>query len=198
MMNYSIYDMETEYAVHATRTFAQIFETADNFIEYYGNGLIPKTITDASARTLYYLLYARFANSPIANRVDETQFVLRLMSTIFQYGPAWEKRLDIQQKIRGWTEQELLTGSTEIYNTSLNPSSGPVANSREVLTTVNQQNASMRTKDKMNAYAYLLSLLEEDFTEAFLSRFDELFLRGIISPTGAVIYSTTQEDPTNV
>lgn len=197
MMNLSIYDAQTEYGIYATRTFAHIFETVDDFISFYGSGLIPKTIKDENARTLYYLLYARYANSPIANRADESQFMLRLMSIIFQYGPSWEKRLEVQEKIRGWSEQELLTGSTEIYNTSLNPSSGPVVNSREVLPTVNQQNASMRTKDKMNAYAYLLSLLEEDITENFLIHFDDLFLRGILPATGAVLYSTTQEDPTN-
>lgn len=193
MTDLSIYDAQTEYAIYPTRTFAHIFETADDFIAFYGSGLIPKTIKDKNARTLYYLLYARYANSPIANRADESQFMLRLMSIIFQYGPSWEKRLEVQETIRGWTEAELLTGATEIYNTSLNPSSGPINDSREVLKTVNQQNASMRTKDRMNAYAYLLSLLEEDITENFLIHFDDLFLRGILPPTGAVLYPTKED-----
>jgi hypothetical protein len=35
---------------------------------------------------VYYLLYARYGNNPIANR-DENQFKFKIFSVIFQYGP---------------------------------------------------------------------------------------------------------------
>ena len=60
---------------------------------------------------VFYLLYARYGNNPIANQ-DINQWKFKIFSVIFQYGPTWEKRLDLQSKIRSLTDDELLTGST--------------------------------------------------------------------------------------
>lgn len=189
----NFYESGSQYGIYKTRKFVDIFDSEETFITAYSNGMIPQTITAESARTLFYLLYARYGNSHIANAIDENQFVAQVMAIIFQYGPTWEKRLEIQQKVRNWTEEEILIGATDIYNTSLNPSTGPLNNAREALTTVNQQNASIRTKDKMSAYAYLLSLLETDVTEEFLGKFRKLFI-SVINPVGTLLYPTYEEE----
>ena len=190
---YNFYESGTDYGIYKTRKFTDIFDSAETFLGAYNNGMIPTTISATSANTLFYLLYARYGNSHIANTIDENQFVAQVMAIIFQYGPAWEKRLEIQEKVRNWTEEEILEGATDIYNTSLNPSTGPFNNSREALKTVNQQNASMRTRDKMSAYAYLMSLLETDVTEDFLGKFRKLFIT-IINPVGTLLYPTIEEE----
>lgn len=189
----NFYISGSQHGIYQTRRFTDIFPSLEEFLAAYQNGMIPETISVDSASTLFYLLYARYGNSHIANTIDENQWIAQVMAIIFQFGPSWEKRLEVQEKIRNWTEDEILIGATDIYNTSLNPSSGPVNDSREALKTVNQQNASMRTKDKMSAYAYLLSLLETDVTEDFISKFRNLFIT-IINPVGTLLYPTYDEE----
>ena len=63
-------------------------------------------MTDASILTTYVLLSARYGNSSISNN-DINKFLLKLSSTIFQYGPSWEKRLDVQSTLRQLSEDEI-------------------------------------------------------------------------------------------
>lgn len=90
-----------------TKIFTDIFDDAGTFVFYYQHSGIPTTISTASATTLYYLLYARYANSPIAN-YDEEQFKYKVFSIVFQYGPTWEKKLSIQQTLRGLSLNDLI------------------------------------------------------------------------------------------
>ena len=102
-----------------TKLFCEIFEDAETFsTEYKASGLYDATtsgspavihlnnsLSDTNINILYYLLYAKYANNPIAN-YDENQFKYKLWAIIFQYGPAWAKKLDIQNKVRELTDDE--------------------------------------------------------------------------------------------
>lgn len=95
---------------YETVLFDDVFEDVNDFLYNYNNSGIPTTITSQNATILYYLLYAKYGNSPIANR-DENQFKYKINSIIWQYGPTWEKRLSIQDTLRGFTEADLKTGA---------------------------------------------------------------------------------------
>ena len=84
------------------------------------NPIVPH---DNVSRT-FYLLYAKYGNNPIANR-DINQFKMKVFGLIFQYGPTWEKRLEVQERLRGISDGDLLKGSKAIYNTAMNPSPSP-------------------------------------------------------------------------
>ncbi|MDD7755503.1 MAG: hypothetical protein PUJ51_13510, partial [Clostridiales bacterium] len=103
--------MNSVYGNYRTRTFNDIYPTFEDFKDdvaiYNSIGLNPNFKEDTN-QTLFYLLSARYGNSSVANS-DENQFKLKLFSTIFQYGPTWEKRLSIQTDLRALTEDELLT-----------------------------------------------------------------------------------------
>lgn len=167
-----------------TQTFQEIYEKVGDFLQDYDDicdttsedGGIPKGITDANAKILYYLLYAKFGNSPIAN-LDVNQFKYKLFSNIFQYGPAWEKRLEIQEKLKALnlTEGDLFEGSTQIYNHAFNPSAAPTTQTNTELSYINDQNVSKHKKNIMVAYSELMALLRTDVTEDFLARFTKLF-----------------------
>ena len=83
-----------------TKLMTEVWSDASGFLTDYQNVGIPTTISNQNATTLYYLLYARYGNTPIAN-YDENQWKYKMFSIIFQYGPTWEKRLDIQTTLRG-------------------------------------------------------------------------------------------------
>ena len=167
------YDYDDIAGLTITPTFRDVYTSEEVFLEEYNNGMFPTTISATSARTLYYLLYARYGNEEMADTIDIHQWKAQLMSIIFQYAPAWEKRLEIQEKIRGWNEDQILQGSEEIYNMAQHP--GKAVPEDGLVKAINQQNVNYRKKDKMNAYSYLLSLLDTDITEELLIRFKPLF-----------------------
>ena len=121
-----------------TKLFTEVFDDAGTFVYYYKNIGIPTTISDANARTLYYLLYARYGNSPIAN-YDEEQFKYKIFSVVFQYGPTWEKRLSVQQTLRDMQLSDLVDNGqlSELFQGSgsnSSTSSGTNGNTRTLNT----------------------------------------------------------------
>lgn len=182
------------YGGFRTRKFTDIYGKVEDFITDYNNNGISPTISQESLTTLYYLLYARYGNSHIANS-DENQFKYKVFSTIFMYGPAWEKRLDVQKKVRGFTEDDLITGSKQIVNHAFNPSTEPSTSTLQELTTINDQNTSSYKKSKLDAYGLLWNLLATDVTEEFINKFRKLFIQ-ITSPDYPLLYETITDDST--
>lgn len=192
------------YGNYRNRKFTDIWGNVDAFLSDYQNNGISTTITDASATLLFYLLYARYGNSTVASS-DENQFRYKIFSTIFMYGPTWEKRLEIQKSVRELDLEELMDGGKAVYNTALNPGQ-PVAggqgapvgegtNTLDELTYINQQNTTKYKKSKVDAYAVILNLLETDVTEAFINKFKKLFLT-VVTPELPLWYRTKNSEET--
>ena len=172
-------------AMYNTKTFADLYEDYDTFKEdHVDNAMLPCIIdhddgTDENPKVsnlqiLYYLAYSKFGNNPIAN-LDENQFKAKFEAVMWQYGPAWEKKLDIQKKVRELTADDLLTGAKAINNHAFNPSTEPSTASLDELTYINEQNTTSYKKSKMDAYGQLWNLIADDVTEEFLDRFKPLF-----------------------
>lgn len=174
-----------------TLLFTDVWDEAQKFVKDYRASGIPTTISDANAMTLYYLLYARYGNTPIS-AMDEYQWKTRVFSIIFQYGPTWEKKLEIQQKVRALTINDLKKGATTIYNKALNPETAPSDHTTEEINYINEQNVSKVQKNDSQAYAEWMSLLEEDVTGYFLRKFDGCFKK-IVRPEKTLEY-VTEED----
>ena len=175
-----------------TKLFTDIYETVNDFCYDYQHVGIPTTISVNNAMTLYYLLYAKFGNSPIAN-LDENQFKYKLFSVVFMYGPAWEKRLDIQNEIKNLSADDLLQGAKVIHNHAFNPSTDPSTATLEELTYINDQNTSNYKKSKMDAYGQLWSLISSDVTAEFLNKFNICFKK-FVKPANPLIYVTDEEE----
>lgn len=174
-----------------TKLFTDIYETADDFVADY-NEINLGGLTTANVTKLFYLLYGKFGNSPIAN-LDENQFKYKLFSVVFMYGPAWEKRLDIQDKVRQLSADDLLQGAKAVHNHALNPETDPSTASLEELTYINEQNTTNYKKSKMDAYGQLWNLVATDVTEEFLARFNDCFKK-FVKPANPLIYVTDDEE----
>lgn len=179
------------YGGYRTRTFADIFPDADKFTQAIGEMPFGKHIVGSTLdlSLVYFLLYARYGNSNIAFS-DENQFRFSVGSIIFQYGPTWAKRLEIQKALRTLNEADLLTGGKAIYNHSFNPSTAPSTSTLDELITINDQNTTNYKKSKMEAYAYLSELLETDVSEEFIGKFKKLFLT-VVAPDYPLLYENT-------
>lgn len=186
---------DTYYGGFRTRKFTDVYASADAFKEDLRASGMSIELSDQSLVNLFYLLYSRYGNSHIAS-TDETQFKYGIYSIVFMYGPSWEKRLEIQTKLRGLTEDELLAGGKAIYNHSYNPSTSPSTDTLEELTTINDQNTTKYKKSKLDGYGALMQLLETDVTAYFLERFKKLFIQ-VLAPDYPLLYAT-EEDEDNV
>lgn len=164
------------YGNYRQRTFSEIFPNVDKFVDEFMASPFSSAINDHSRRILYYMLYANYGNSPISNS-DENQFKYRVWSTIFMYGPTWEKRLEIQDKLRKLSEDELMRGGKAIYNHAFNPGTEPTTGSLEELDYINDQNTTNYKKSKLEGYAILMELLKTDVSRDFINKFKSLFLK---------------------
>lgn len=179
-------------------TFSEVYGSASEFLTAVKECPLMEISTgvyllkDSSINNLFYLLYARYGNSPIAN-ADVNQFKYKVYSIIFQYGPTWEKKLEIQQSVRGLSLNDLKKGTTSIYNKALNPASAPSDQTTEEINYVNEQNVSKVQKNDSQAYAEWMSLLEEDVTGYFIRRFETCFKK-VVLPERPLLYVEDDDD----
>ena len=166
---------DSVYGNYRTRKFADIWPSADAFIQDYQASAIPQKLKVADATTLYYLLYARYGNSSIANS-DENQFKYKIFSTIYIGGATWAKKQEIQDKLREMTEDEILAGTKAIYNHAFNPQTAPTTDTVDELEYINEQNTTKYKKSKLDGYALLWAILNDGVTETFLREFRYHFL----------------------
>lgn len=172
-----------------TLLMGEIWPEASKFVNDYVDCelyLDKSKISVSSAYALYYLLCARYRNNPIANN-DELQFKYKVFSIIFQYGPTWEKRLDIQNKLRNLSEDEIRNGTFAMYNTALNPSDTVNDTSAEIHT-LNNQNTTRYTKSHLESYELLWEMLRVDVSEEFIKRFSVCF-KPIVRPERVVLFA---------
>lgn len=173
--------------------FTDIYNNVDDFINDYKNNGLPTLISDESATTLYYLLYARYGNSTLSN-ADTNQFKYKLFSIVWQYGGTWEKNLEIQKKLRELSLEDgsdIYKGGKAIYNNALNPGTSPSTNDLEELNFINSQNVTNYKKSKLDGLAFLSELLKTDVSNTFLNRFQKLFIQ---IPIGNTKYYITEEE----
>ena len=151
--------------MYDTNLFCEIWNSSESFLADYNNtgteftNQVPTTISQENALMTYLLLFSRYGNNPIAN-YDVTQFKNKIFTLIWQYGPAWEKRLSMQEDIRNLTLQEITTGTktdwssegtqsqnnsgtdTTINNHAFNPSTAPSTQDTNELNYIDQQNVA--------------------------------------------------------
>lgn len=180
--------LDALYGNFRTRTFSEIFPDVETFIEEYQDSGIEALLDTKTVTTLYYLLYARYGNGHIASS-DENTFKYRVWSNIFMYGPTWEKRLEIQAKLRELSEEELLTGSKAIFNHAFNPSTAPKTSDTQELDFINEQNTNHYKNGIVDGYTKLWDILKTDVTRYFIDTFQPLFLT-IIEPENPLWYIT--------
>lgn len=172
-----------DWVKYSNYTFTDVWPSLSDFnsewasmvLRFYPNSDSPFIDEyDEISGTIYYLLYARYGNNPIANG-DVEQWKFKMFATIFAYGPTWERKLGVQATLRGLTEEQLLAGARNIFNHSFNPSTEPTTQTLDELTTVNEQTVNKATRSRIDAYAALWEMLRANPTEDFLRQFRPCF-----------------------
>ena len=184
---------------YTTAIFTDIWSSADEFKDDLNNSAFKGCMQDGSVEEqkdnvslLFYLLYAKYGNTPIANN-DITQFKYKVFSIMYQYGPTWEKKIEIQETLRGLNETELITGAKAIYNSALNPGTAPSTKTLEELEYINSQNTTNYKKSKMEAYGILWDMLDSNITSRFIDKFAICFKR-FVFPEKPLLFASDDEE----
>ena len=178
-----------------TKLFSQVFPDFASFKKCFDedfDSYAKDCITATSLRTLYWLLFSKYANNPIVN-YSVNQFKAKLVANTFQKGPTWERKLANQKTIRELTDSDLLTGARTIFNKALHPETEPGTDTDTELTYINAQDVSKQRRSKLDAYSYLQDILKTDVTEDFIRSYAKLFSK-FVSPTVEWIYENDEVD----
>ena len=165
--------------------FTDVFADVDMFTKEYLENGIDSSMPTPMIKKLYYLLYAQYGNSTLAN-ADTNQFKYRLWSIIFEHGLVWAKKVDIQEKVRALSLEdgsEIYQGGKAIYNNAMHDSTEPNTNTLEELPYINGQNTANFKKSKLEGLALLNDMLDTNFTKQFLDKFKVLFIKIIAGDT---------------
>ena len=176
---------------YETKLFCDIYNSAEAFLEDYENLGIPTSITTTNCSMLYYLLFARHGNDPIAN-FDETQFKIKLFTMVWQYGPMWEKKISIQSDLRALELDDLREGSLSVSNHATNPATTPSTAAFSPLGYIDSQSATKGKLGPVDAYLRLWNMLDASATDEFLVNFDKLFKK-FVEP-GTYLYVTKEDE----
>ena len=130
--------------------------------------------TKGTMTTLYYLLWARYASSHIRSDYPQ-QWKMKIMMTVFEYGSTWSKRLEIQEKVRNLSDEDIQKGTIMTYNNAMNPDGAPTTETWETLKGINSQNKNLYQRGKLDSYAYIDQILKTDVTREFVEKFKKFF-----------------------
>lgn len=169
-----------------TRKFTDLYPDETTFTTEFASQALNVSLLSVNQKALYYLLYARYGNSHIAS-MDENQFKYKMWAIIYQYGPNWQKELQLQETFRNMTEAQLVQGAKTIFNHAHNPGTAPTTSTLEELQYIDDQNTANYKKSNLDAYYLLVGLLRDDVTEKFIRKFEGLFIR-FVSPEPALLF----------
>ena len=94
---------------YTTKTFADVWKNYTAFSTDYAtlmplvSGGLATPINSDNQQALYYLLYAKYGNTPIIC-TDEYQWKMKIMSIIITYGPTWQRKKAIQVSLSSSSE----------------------------------------------------------------------------------------------
>lgn len=167
--------------------FCDVWDDVDDFYsDMVDSPLYNSGITEAQYKQVFYFLFAKYGNNPIAV-FDTFNFKLKVASLISAYAPTLFKKVEIQEAIRNLSLDDLQTGLRNMTNRALNDAGQPSNDTDTELSYINEQVVNKSKRSKLDAYGYLMSLLRYDPFEEFTNRFKTLFSR-VVDTNETFIY----------
>ena len=177
-----------------TRRFQEVIPDSGSLWDFMDKSIYKEYLgTDAQIIcSLTYSMLSAMHKNDFIKQQDETRFVEMVLTRIFQYAPAWYKRLKLQQYLIGLelTDADLLYASKVWYNHAMyNGSAVAAEGDNELLKAINEQTQTHYKRGKIEALQTLAGLLATDVSEEYIHVFDDLFSQ--VAMQFPVIYETT-------
>lgn len=158
--------------LYNTKTFVDVWNKAETFKDDVLAADITISLVANDLKDLYYLLYSKYGNNPIAN-YDETQFKYKVYTTIYSYGAIWKKRKTVLNNLLNLTESDIINRGKSISNFASNPSSHTSAE----IDYVDSQSVNKQEGNKILSYQNLLDSLDEEADKWFIDKFSICFTK---------------------
>ena len=185
--------------MYNTLLFDNVFENETDFVDEFKDSPFYATplgsLEDSSIVITFYLLYNKYGNNPIAN-LDVNQFKLKLFGIMAQFGPTWQLKLKIQEKLRSLgldSNSEIYKGSRAIYNHAFNPETEPKTGDIDEIDYINEQNTTGYKKSVLEGLALLMDSLKNDVTDDYINKFRKLF-KIVTYPERVLLYEEGEDD----
>ena len=177
-----------------TRTFQEVIPDSESLWGFMDRSIYKEYLgTDAQIIcSLTYAMLSAMHKNDFIKQQDETRFVEMVLTRIFQYAPAWYKRLKLQKYLIGLelTDKDLLYASKVWYNHAMyNGSAVAAEGDNELLKAINEQTQTHYKRGKIEALQTLAGLLATDVSEEYIHVFDDMFSQ--VAMQFPVIYETT-------
>ena len=176
-----------------TKLFCDIWQDADSFLlDMKASPIYQSELSDANYQFIFYLLFQRYGNNPIATFNDE-QFKMKIATGIYAYAPTYFKKSAIQKALRALNLDDLRDGFKSIQNRALNDATAPSTDTDEELAYLNEQIVNKGKRSIADAYAFLWGLLRNDLIEDFLDKFKKYFCK-VVDSQRTILYTNIGED----
>lgn len=177
------------------KTFSDIWPSFNDFnTDLTTFSFFKPNVPDEYLQVIYYLVLAKYGDTPINGFRDETRWKLRFFSVLKSYGVEWYQKTIIQEEVAGMTTSELQEGGKSIFNTALNPNSYPSTGSLEELNYINSQNTENRKRSKADALALKWEMLSSDLNAWILDKFKNLFSKFVSIDVPLYVYNGGDSD----
>lgn len=184
---------DTYYGGFRNALFLEVFPDYAAFEEARDLVALPDRLASADTlKTIYTLLCARYGESVIAYNSIHL-FKQAIFSTIFSHAPAWEKRIELQDRLRELTQDQIARSTRAVHNHSYNDGTPPGTGADELLPTTDAQNTSTFYRGELDGIRDVWALLDVDATEDFLNEFRPHFI-AIVAPSHPLLYNVSQLD----
>lgn len=170
-----------------TPLFCEIWQSTEEFMSDYSECPLKDAIDEEHQRILFCMLFAKYGEDPIASQ-NIDQFKYKVFSIIYQYGPTWQRKLEIQERLRGLNEEDIRLGTKTIFNHAYNPSTEPSTATMDELMTVNEQTANKTKSGLPEAYANLWDMLDANVSTYFLNKFRKCFKTFVLDENPLLYY----------
>lgn len=181
-----------KYGNYRTRTLSQIIDDYNWDTLFTDFSVILEGITQEQRDVLYIILMSAYGESHVAN-MNENTFIMQFASKIASCAPAFFKYKQLQDALSKMSLEEMIDGGTSILNHASNPNISPSDQTLTELTYIDSQTVNKLKKNKLQAYAEVISLIDSDIYAKFISKFQPLFLR-ITMPQSPLYYENDIEE----
>lgn len=193
-----MFPFPSKYGSFNTLTFSDVFPSFESFSDCREEFKLvcPETRIDADTLELcYLLLLTRYGESHFAGYNSEMA-AMKVIQMVGSYAPALKQKLKIQDKLVSFDldGDELLNGTSQIFNHADHPNTDPSTATLEELTYIDSQSTQKVRRGKLEAYAMLMQLMDGDLYDEFTNRFQKLFIR-IAQPQRPTLYENEEDEP---
>lgn len=174
------------------KTFSDIYSSYESFSEDFSGlgGVFVQHLSETFEKKTFYLLTAYYGDLAISGYRNETRWKLKLFALIAEYGPEWETKTDLQEKLRAMTIDQIKEQGLSIRNSAYNPDNSPSDASLKELQYISSQQTARDTVNDLEATLQKYGALADGLDQDYMAHFKPLFSKFLLKDDPLYVYES--------